>query len=64
MISTYRGRLNIAESVAMAASATGRASSQAIEQRADAYAALVEDCERVVDEVGGAEHTPGDSQLR
>jgi hypothetical protein len=31
-----------------------------MEQRADAYAALVEDCERVVDEVGGAELTlPG-----
>jgi len=31
-----------------------------LEQRADAYAALVEDCERVVDEAGGADLTlPG-----
>jgi hypothetical protein len=28
-----------------------------MEQRAYAYAALVEDCDRVVDEVGGAELT-------
>jgi hypothetical protein len=47
---TYGGGLNIADSAAMAASATGRAALTSWN-----YAALVEDGERVVDESGGAE---------
>jgi hypothetical protein len=52
--STYGGGLNIADSAAMAASATGRAALTSWNAPVP-YAALVEDGERVVDEIGGAE---------
>jgi hypothetical protein len=55
--SIYRGGLNIADLVAVAASANWSSGSHVREQRAYAYTALVQDCERVVDEVGGAEVT-------
>jgi hypothetical protein len=54
---TYRGGLNIAHSIAMAASAIGSSDSVVLQQRAYSYAALVEDFERVVDEAGGCEVT-------
>ena len=41
--------------MAMAFTQNTRHASLAMEQRAHAYAALVEDCERVADEAGGAE---------
>ena len=41
--------------MAMALTQNTRHASLAMEQRAYAYAALVEDCERVTDEAGGAE---------
>lgn len=57
--SACRDGLNIAGSVALRCIGKWSSGNPIMEQRQCAYAALAGDCERAVDEVGGAEVTLG-----